>query len=83
MRKRVRRGARIHLVVCVEAALVLEHCTVLNDAGLCSTRRHRAREYATVPAVHEVAVQSVTGRVTVREDKTATIIYDVELIYAK
>lgn len=83
MRKRVRRGARIHLVVCVEAVLVLEHCTVLDDAGLCSTRRHRAREYATVPAVHKVTVQSVTSRVTVREDEAATVVYDVELLYAK
>jgi hypothetical protein len=74
LRKRVRRGARFHLIVCVEAALVLENWTVLDDAGVCSARRHRAREYATVPAVHEVAVQSVAGRVTVREDEAATIV---------
>jgi hypothetical protein len=72
LRKRVHRGARIVLIACVEAVLVLEHWAVFNDTGHCSTRRHRAREYAFVPAVEEVTVQSVTGRVTIREDEAAT-----------
>ena len=83
MRKRVWSGARIVLIVRVEAALVLEHWTVFNDAGLCSTRCHRAREYGLVPAIHEVAVQSVTGRVTIGEDEAATVVHLVERLYAE
>ena len=81
MRKGVLRGAHVHLRIIVEAVLVLEHWTVLDDAGVCSTRIYRTREHAAVPAVHEVAVQSVTGRVTIGEDEAAFL--GVERLYAE
>ena len=71
----------VHYIVCIEAALVLEHSTVIDVARFCSARRHRAREYAPVPAVHEVAVQSVTGRVAVGEDEAATVVFGVECFW--
>jgi hypothetical protein len=73
-RNRVRRETRIILIAFVEAVLVLENWTVFDDARQCSTLRHRAREYALVPAIHEVPMQSVTGRVTIGEDEAATVV---------
>jgi hypothetical protein len=65
VRERVGRGARVHVCVRVEAALILEHRAVLDDARGGRTLVHGAREHAAVPAVHEVSMQSVTGWVAV------------------
>jgi hypothetical protein len=76
--ERVGRGARVHVCVRVEAALVLEHTAVLDDARGGRTLVHGAREHAAVPAVHEVCVQSVTGWVAVREDEATAVVQSVE-----
>ena len=52
----VLRGAGIHNGIRVEAALVLEHRAVLDDAGGGRARRDGAREDAAVPPVEKVAV---------------------------
>jgi len=76
--ERVRSGAPIHVGVRVEAALVLEHRAVLDDARVGRARRQGTREYVAVPAVHEVAVQTVTGGVAVREDEAPAVVQIVE-----
>jgi len=74
----VLRGAGIHNGISIEAALVLEHRAVLDDAGLGRARLDGAREDAAVPPVQKVAVQSVTGRVAVREDEASAVVQSVE-----
>ena len=74
----VLRGAGIHRGIRIEAALVLEHRAVLDDAGGSRARRDGAREHAVVPPVLEVAVQSVAGRVAVREDEAPAVVQGVE-----
>ena len=74
----IRRGARIHVCIRVEAVLVLEYRAVLDDARGSRALVHGAREHAAVPPVHEVAVQSVAGRVAVREDEAPAVVQGVE-----
>ncbi len=77
-RQGVRRGARVHFCVRIEAALVLKHRTVLDDAGGRRARRDGAREHAAVPAVQEVAVQSIASRIAVREDEAPAVVQSIE-----
>ena len=70
----IRGCASVHLIVRVEAVLVLEHRAVLDDARVRRAGLHCAPEHVVVPAVHEVAVHSVTRRVAVGEDEAPAVI---------
>jgi hypothetical protein len=79
----IRSGARIHVCIRVEAAFVLEHRAVFDDARVGRAGSDGAREHVAVPAVHEVAVQSVASRIPVGENETSTVVQRVEWRHAE
>ena len=69
--QRVGRYARGHLAVRVEAAG--EHGALPDVARAIRARLHCRRKHGLVPSIHEVAVQPVASRVTVREHEPPAI----------
>ena len=83
VREGIRPGARIHVCVRVEAALILEHWAVFDDARRGRARSYGAREHTAVPAVQEVAVQPVASRVPICENKASAVVHSVEWCHVK
>ena len=67
--QRIRRRARVHLVVRLEAAR--KRGAVLDIPRAIRARLHRARKHSIVPPVEEVGMQPVAGRVPVRQHELA------------
>jgi hypothetical protein len=77
------RRARVHLRACLETALVLEHGALRDFPRAICAILHRARKHVVVPPVEEVAVQSVAGRVPVRENKPPAVVQLVEWVHTE